>query len=85
MLLLYASSNPCTQPAPELASVLGRLQAAQPRLLADTAAMAAALERLTVTRREAAAALLGELALEVNRKLLALQVRRAPGMRLCGL
>jgi hypothetical protein len=55
--------------------VLSKLHSRQPRLLADTAAMAGALEGLTVTPREAWAGLLVELGLEVNRKLLALQVR----------
>ncbi|WIA17720.1 hypothetical protein OEZ85_009237 [Tetradesmus obliquus] len=65
------------EPPPELAAVLSQLQARQPRLLADTAAMAGALEALTVTPREAWAGLLGELGLEVDRKLLALQADAA--------
>lgn len=70
------------QPPPELAAVLSQLQARQPRLLADTAAMAGALEALTVTPREAWAGLLGELGLEVDRKLLALQVGGLNGLEI---
>jgi hypothetical protein len=59
----------------ELRGVLSRLQSIHPHLLPDTCAMADALEGLTVTAREATAALLTELGVEVNRKLLALQVK----------
>jgi hypothetical protein len=51
-----------------------QLQAAQPGVVADTLAMAHALEALTVTRWEAWAGLLGELGVEVHRKLLSLRV-----------
>lgn len=63
------------QPPPELTAVLDQLQASQPRLVQDTVAMAEALERLTVTRWEAWAGVLTELAVDANRKLLSLQVR----------
>lgn len=49
------------QVAPELESVLGVLRVRSPRLLSDTAALVAGLERLTVTLAERWAALLGEL------------------------
>jgi hypothetical protein len=44
-------------------------------MMADTVAMAEALEGLTVTRWEAWTGLLVELSLETNRKLLSLRVR----------
>lgn len=56
---------------------MSQLQSHQPRLLADTCAMAAALAQLTVTPREAWAGLLAEVGVEVNRKLLALQADAA--------
>jgi hypothetical protein len=48
-------------------------------MMADTVAMAEALEGLTVTRWEAWAGLLVELSLETNRKLLSLRVGQAHG------
>ena len=61
------------QPPAELSVVLSELQSSHPRLLADTCAMAAALSQLTVTPWEYWAGVLGEIGVEVNRKLLALQ------------
>ena len=60
------------QPPAELSVVLSELQSRHPRLLADTCAMAATLSQLTVTPWEYWAGVLGEIGVEVNRKLLAL-------------
>lgn len=62
------------QVPPEVSAVVSQLQRVQPRMMADTVAMAEALEGLTVTRWEAWAGLLVELSLETNRKLLSLRV-----------
>jgi hypothetical protein len=58
----------------EVSAVVSQLQRVQPRMMADTVAMAEALEGLTVTHWEAWAGLLVELSLETNRKLLSLRV-----------
>lgn len=56
--------------------MVSQLQRVQQRMMADTVAMAEALEGLTVTRWEAWTGLLVELSLETNRKLLSLRVRK---------
>lgn len=66
------------QVASEVSAVVSQLQRVQPRMMADTIAMAEALEGLTVTRWEAWAGLLVELSLETNRKLLSLRVGAKP-------
>lgn len=58
----------------EVSAVVSQLQRVQQRMMADTVAMAEALEGLTVTRWEAWTGLLVELSLETNRKLLSLRV-----------
>lgn len=68
----------CLQVPVEVSAVVSQLQRVQPRMMADTVAMAEALEGLTVTRWEAWAGLLVELSLETNRKLLSLRVRVCP-------
>ena len=64
----------CLQAPAELSVIVSQLQRVQPHMMADTVAMADALEALTVTRWEAWAGLLMELSLETNRKLLSLRV-----------
>lgn len=72
---------PVLQVFSELQAIVNELQLHHPRLLADTLAMAEALESLTVTPQEKWASLLGEMELDVSRKLLALQ---ADAARLAG-